>query len=137
MYSRKSFIYKYKTSTLTPFVKPRNVLNLAIQNLFYVQSNVEYGFTYNLGSTILKLDDAKFSGFGYLTCCGQYVKKSCACSARMWDWRHLLESVQKCFKSYLSTTKPWSKFTECCFQMLILNIDISNDLFLSNTNCFY
>ena len=32
---------------LTPFVKPHEVLNLAIQNVFYVQS----GFTYNLGST--------------------------------------------------------------------------------------
>ena len=36
--------YEYKTSTHTPFVKPCNVLNLAIQNIFYVQS-------YNLGST--------------------------------------------------------------------------------------
>ena len=29
LYSRMSFIYKYKTSTLTPFVKPRDILNLA------------------------------------------------------------------------------------------------------------
>ena len=51
LYSRTSFIYKYKTSTLTPFVKPCDVLNLAIQNLFYTQLYVESTFTYNLGST--------------------------------------------------------------------------------------
>ena len=44
------FIYKYETSTLTPFVKPHNILNLAAQNIFYVQSYVESNFTYNLGS---------------------------------------------------------------------------------------
>ena len=32
-----SFIYKYKTFTLTYFVKPRNILNLAILNVFYIQ----------------------------------------------------------------------------------------------------
>ena len=30
LYTRKSFIYKYETSTLTPFVKPCNKLNLAL-----------------------------------------------------------------------------------------------------------
>ena len=35
--SRMSFIYKYETS-LTPFVKPHTVLNLAEQNVFYIQS---------------------------------------------------------------------------------------------------
>ena len=33
-----SFRYKYKTSTLTPFVKPHAELNLSLQNVFYVQS---------------------------------------------------------------------------------------------------
>ena len=47
-----SFIYKYKTSTLTSFVKPRNVLNLVIQIVVYIQSYVESAFTYNLGLTI-------------------------------------------------------------------------------------
>ena len=46
-----SFIYKYKTSTLNPFVKPRDILNLAIQNIFYIQSYVESTFTYNPGLT--------------------------------------------------------------------------------------
>ena len=36
-----SFIYKYETSTLTPLVKPRNILNFATQNIFY-------GSTWNL-----------------------------------------------------------------------------------------
>ena len=54
MYSRTSFIYKYKRSTLTPFVKPHNVLNLAVQNIFYVQSFVESAFMYNPGSTVLQ-----------------------------------------------------------------------------------
>ena len=35
-----SFIYKYQASTLTPFVKPRTILNLAIQNIFYIQSGL-------------------------------------------------------------------------------------------------
>ena len=48
-----SFINKYETSTLTPFVKPHNVLNLAIQNVFYVPLYVESAFTYKLGSTKL------------------------------------------------------------------------------------
>ena len=48
-----SFIYEYKTSTLTPFVKPHDILNLAVQNIFYVQSYVESAFTYNPGLTIL------------------------------------------------------------------------------------
>ena len=47
-----SFIYKYKTSTLTPFVKPCDILNLAIQNIFYTQLYVESAFTYNPGSTL-------------------------------------------------------------------------------------
>ena len=42
--SRMSFIYKYEISTLTPFVKPRNILNLAVQNVHwihcYIQSRV-------------------------------------------------------------------------------------------------
>ena len=38
LYPRTSFIYKCKTSTLTPFVKPRDILNLDIKNIFYVQS---------------------------------------------------------------------------------------------------
>ena len=44
MYSRTSFIYKYKTSTLAPFVKPCNVHNLAVQNIFYLQMYVESDF---------------------------------------------------------------------------------------------
>ena len=52
LYSRMSFIYKEKPSTLTPFVKPRDILNLSIQNVFYIQSYVESAFTYNTGSTI-------------------------------------------------------------------------------------
>ena len=53
LYSRMSFICKYKTSTLTPFVKPCNILNLAIQNIFYTQLLcMESAFTYNLGVTI-------------------------------------------------------------------------------------
>ena len=51
MYSITSFIYKYKTSTLNPLVKPCYVLNLAVQNIFYIQSYVESTFTYNPGST--------------------------------------------------------------------------------------
>ena len=46
-----SFIFKYETSTLTPFVKLCDVLNLAVQNIFYVQSYVECAFPYNPGST--------------------------------------------------------------------------------------
>ena len=51
MYSRMSFIYKDKTSTLTPFVKPHNVLNLVVLNIFYIQSYVESAFTNNPEST--------------------------------------------------------------------------------------
>ena len=48
----KNVIYfKYETSTPTPFVKPRDVLNLAVQNVFYMQSFVESAFTYNPGLT--------------------------------------------------------------------------------------
>ena len=46
-----SFIYQYETSTLTPFVKPCNILNLAIQNICYVQSFMESAFLYNPRST--------------------------------------------------------------------------------------
>ena len=46
------FIYKYKTSTLPLFVKPRDIINLAVQNVFYKQFYVESAFTYNPGSTI-------------------------------------------------------------------------------------
>ena len=49
---KKPFIYKYKTSTLTPFVKPHEILNLALQNIFYAQLYMESYFTYNTGSTI-------------------------------------------------------------------------------------
>ena len=47
----KNVIYKYKTSTLTPFVKPRDILNLTVQNVFYIQAYEESIFTYNPGST--------------------------------------------------------------------------------------
>ena len=46
-----SFIYNYKTSTRTPFVKPHDILNLAVRNIFYIQSCVESAFMYNQGST--------------------------------------------------------------------------------------
>ena len=36
---------------LTPFVKPCNILNLAVCNIFYVQSYVESAFMYNPGLT--------------------------------------------------------------------------------------
>ena len=39
MYTRLSFIYKYETSALTPFVKPHDELNLAAQ--FYLQSGID------------------------------------------------------------------------------------------------
>ena len=51
LYSRTSLIYKYETSTITPFVKPCAVLNLDIQIVFYLQSYVESTFTCNPGST--------------------------------------------------------------------------------------
>ena len=47
MYSRRSFIYKYDTSTLTPFVKQCNILNLAVLKVFYIQLYVESTFKYN------------------------------------------------------------------------------------------
>ena len=48
----KNVIYlKAQTSTLTPFVKPRDIFNLAVQNIFYIQSYVYFAFMYNLGST--------------------------------------------------------------------------------------
>ena len=46
-----SFIYRYETSTLTPFVKPHDILNLAVQNVFYIQLYVESAFMFNLGYT--------------------------------------------------------------------------------------
>ena len=46
-----SFIYKHETSTLTPIVKLHDILNLAIQNIFYAQPYVESAFMYNPGST--------------------------------------------------------------------------------------
>ena len=36
--SRMWFIYNCETSTLTPFVKPRSILNLAVWNIFNIQS---------------------------------------------------------------------------------------------------
>ena len=48
-----SFLYKYKTSTLTPFVKPHDILNLAVQNLFYTQLHEESAHKYDLGLTIV------------------------------------------------------------------------------------
>ena len=53
MYPRTSFIYKHETSTLTTIVTPRDILNLAIHNIFYIQSYVESAFTYNPVSTAL------------------------------------------------------------------------------------
>lgn len=41
---KKSFIYKHEISTLTPFEKPSNGLNLAIRKVFYIQLS-----TYNPG----------------------------------------------------------------------------------------
>ena len=69
MYSRTSFIYKYETSTLTPFVKPSNILNIAIQNVFYVQSYVESAFMYNPRSTNKIIDRRTRTMFRkYLIC---------------------------------------------------------------------
>ena len=43
---KNGIYYKYETSSLTPFVKPHNVLNFAVQNIFgirfYVQSGVDH-----------------------------------------------------------------------------------------------
>ena len=46
----------YKTSTLTSFVKPCNELNLAIQNVFSILLYMESAFTYNRGSTLLRMN---------------------------------------------------------------------------------
>ena len=46
LYSRMSFNYKYKTSPLTPFGKPCDIINLTIQKVFYIQLYVESTFTY-------------------------------------------------------------------------------------------
>ena len=35
--TQKRHFYKYKTSTHTPIVKPCDTLNLAVQNVFYIQ----------------------------------------------------------------------------------------------------
>ena len=58
-----SFIYKYKTSTLTPFVKPHNVLNLAVQKIFYVQLYMESAFMYNPGLTQLNIGILRESNY--------------------------------------------------------------------------
>ena len=63
LYSRMSFIYKYKTSTLTPFVKPHNVLNLAVQKIFYVQLYMESAFMYNPGLTQLNIGILRESNY--------------------------------------------------------------------------
>ena len=47
-----SFIYKYKTLTLTPFVKPHKILKLPVQNIFYIKLYMESAFMYNPGLTI-------------------------------------------------------------------------------------
>ena len=52
LYARISFIYKQETSTFTPFVRPHNVLILAVRNIFNIQSSMESAFTYNPGLTI-------------------------------------------------------------------------------------
>ena len=44
-------LYKCKTPKLTTFVKPFDILNLAVQNIFYRQLYVESAFMYNLGLT--------------------------------------------------------------------------------------
>ena len=70
LYSRMSCLYKYKTSTLTPFVKPRNTLNLAVQNVFYVKMYAESAFTYNpeltqyfSGCSSMKFNKEGYQGF--------------------------------------------------------------------------
>ena len=52
-----SFIYKYETSTPTPFVKPHDVLKIAQQNIFYfyVESRVDC-FIITTGHDILGLE---------------------------------------------------------------------------------
>ena len=50
---KMSFIYKYITSAFNPFVKPCDILNLAVWNIFYIQLYMESTFTYNLGLTYL------------------------------------------------------------------------------------
>ena len=51
LYSRTAFIYNYNTSTLTPIVKPCNILNLAVQNILFKQSYMESTFMFNPGLT--------------------------------------------------------------------------------------
>ena len=63
LYSRMPFIYKYETATLNPFVKPSNILKLAIQNIFYVQLYMESAFTYNLGLTLNLYNSSSNSTF--------------------------------------------------------------------------
>ena len=62
LYSRASFIYKFKTSTLTPFVKPRNLLNLAVRNIFlhfYIQSWVTLKNTLNVESYMMSFNQSE------------------------------------------------------------------------------
>ena len=54
---KTSFTFKYKICTLTPFVKPCNVLNIAVWNIFYVQLYMESAFMYNPGLTPIEYWD--------------------------------------------------------------------------------
>ena len=87
LYSRTSFLYKYETSTLTPFVKPHNILNLAGQNILYLQSYVQSAFMHSLGSTkkgycplctvsiVLALHNTKAYHLGYFEPSYPYTKE--------------------------------------------------------------
>ena len=45
----KQIIYFQVQNIHTPFVKPDDIPNLAVPNIFYIQSYMKSTFTYNLG----------------------------------------------------------------------------------------
>ena len=110
---RTLFIYKYKTYTLTPFVKPRNILNLAIQNVFNIQLYVESAFTYNLGMTkkvirqfetfkaFKKIKIAFLNGiFLQIRTCQHFVNEDICCWSPTTS--HRTSARFRCFSPHLS-----------------------------------
>ena len=57
-----SFIYVHKTSTLSPFLKPCIVLNLAVWHVVYIQSALLYN-----PEVVLQIGSAKSDNYKYKT----------------------------------------------------------------------
>ena len=120
LYSRTSFVYKCEASTLTPFVKPWKILNLAVQNGFYIQSYEESAFTCNVGSTF------HYNWREELKFIFEYIKMPAAAPRRVTTTRHKIAITRAAIETESAERNDWNTELFCIKGWRLISAQLSS-----------